>query len=120
MCCNTHIPPSCRWPLSATMILMKPVLVLLAAAAVMPDLHQLQEMSARFAPVKLKYDTSALAEGDRKALAKLVEAAHILNGVFMDQLWSGNRALYAQLQKDTTPLGKARLRYFLLNKEIGR
>jgi hypothetical protein len=34
----------------------------------------------------------------------------------MDQLWKGNRALYAQLQKDQTPLGKARLHYFWLNK----
>ncbi len=73
-------------------------------------------MSARYAPVKLKYDESALSAGDRKALAKLVDAAKVLNVVFMDQLWSGNRALYAQLQKDTTPLGKARLHYFWLNK----
>jgi hypothetical protein len=95
---------------------MKPILVLLAAAAVMPDLNQLKDMSARFAPVKLKYDTSTLSAGDRQALAKLVEAARILNLVFMDQLWSGNRALYAKLQKDATPLGKERLHYFLLNK----
>ena len=54
--------------------------------------------------------------GDRKALPKLVEAARVLNLLFMDQLWSGNRALYAKLQKDTTPLGKARLHYFWLNK----
>ena len=82
----------------------------------MPDLNQLKEMSARFAPVKLKYDTSTLSAGDRQALAKLVEAARVLNAVFMDQLWSGNRALYAKLQKDTTPLGKELLHYFLLNK----
>jgi hypothetical protein len=34
----------------------------------------------------------------------------------MKQLWSGNAALYAELQKDTTPLGKARLHYFWMNK----
>jgi len=98
------------------MVLMKPVLVLLAAAAVMPDLTQLKQMGARFAPVTLKYDTSKLSAGDRKALPKLIDAARILNSVFLDQLWSGNRALYEKLQKDTTPLGKARLHYFLLNK----
>jgi len=95
---------------------MKPILVLLAAAALMPDLNQLKEMSARFAPVKLLYDTSTLSAGDRQALTKLVEAARILNTVFMDQLWSGNRALYAKLQTDTTPLGKELLHSFLLNK----
>jgi hypothetical protein len=92
------------------------VVFLLAAAAVMPSLTQLKQMSARFAPVTLKYDTSALSPGDRKALPKLVEAARVLNFVFMDQLWSGNRALYEKLQKDATPLGNARRHYFWLNK----
>jgi hypothetical protein len=95
---------------------MKSFAILLAAAAVMPSLTQLKQMSARFAPVTLKYDTSALSPGDRKALPKLVEAARVLNFVFMDQLWSGNRALYEKLQKDATPLGSARRHYFWLNK----
>ncbi len=95
---------------------MKHFLVLLAAAAVMPDLNQLKQITARHAPVTLKYDEASLSAGDRKALPKLVEAARVLNLIFMDQVWSGNRALYAKLQKDTTPLGKARLHYFWLNK----
>src|SRR4051794_41026423 len=95
---------------------MSRIFVLLAAAAVMPDLNQLNQMTARFAPVTLKYDESALSPGDRKALSKLVDAAHVLNTIFMDQLWSGNRALYAKVQKDTTPLGKARSHYYWLNK----
>jgi hypothetical protein len=95
---------------------MKPLVVLLAAAAVMPDLNQLHQMSARFAPITLKYDASKLSGADRKALAKLVEAARVLNFLFMDQLWSGSRELYARLQKDTSPLGKARAHYFWLNK----
>ncbi|MGO9257641.1 MAG: dipeptidyl-peptidase 3 family protein [Bryobacteraceae bacterium] len=95
---------------------MKPFVVLLAAAAVMPDLTQLTQMTARFAPVKLKVDQSGLSSGDRQALPKLLEAARLLNLVFMDQMWSGNRALYEKLQKDATPLGRARLQYFWLNK----
>ena len=95
---------------------MRHILVLLAAAAVMPDLNQLNRMSARFAPVTLNYDAAALSAGDRKALPKLVEAARVLNHLFLDQLWSGNRELYAKLLQDTTPLGKARLHYFWLNK----
>src|SRR3954470_5458995 len=90
--------------------------MLMAAAAVIPNLDQLEHMSARFAPVQLKYDEAGLSAGDRKALPKLVEAARVLNFVFMDQLWSGDRALYEKLQKDTTPLGKQRLHYFWLNK----
>jgi len=82
----------------------------------MPDLSQLEQMNKRFAPVTLHYDQSRLSPGDRQALAKLTEAARVLNLLFMDQLWKGDRALYAQLQKDSTPLGKARLHYFWLNK----
>ena len=95
---------------------MKPVLVLLAAAAAMPTLPQLEQMTVRFAPVTPKYDESSLSAGDRQALAKLLDAARVLNYVYMDQLWSGTRALYARLQEDRTPLGQARARYFWLNK----
>jgi len=64
----------------------------------------------------LNADTSKLSAGDRQALPKLIEAARLLNFVFMDQLWSGDRALYQKLQTDTSPLGKERFHYFWLNK----
>ncbi len=85
-------------------------------ATKVPDLAQLQKMTARFAPTELKVDISALSEGDRKALAKLIEAARLIDPIFMQQYWSGDLALYAKLQKDTSPLGKARLHYFWINK----
>jgi len=81
-----------------------------------PDLPQLQKMAARFAPTQIRVDPSKLSSGDQKALVKLIEASRILNDVFMRQLWSGNLALYSKLQRDTTPLGKARLHYFWINK----
>ncbi len=81
-----------------------------------PDLVQLQKMSARFAPTPIRVDVSKLSAGDRNALVKLIEASRILNEVFMHQYWSGDVALYERLQRDTTPLGKARLHYFWLNK----
>ncbi len=81
-----------------------------------PDLAQLQKMASRFAPTPLRVDTSRLSVGDRQALVKLIEAARILNDIFMQQMWDGNLALYSKLQKDPTPLGKARLHYFWINK----
>ena len=81
-----------------------------------PGLAQLKKMTARYAPTTLRVDTSKLSAGDRQALVKLIEAGRIMNDIFMVQYWSGDRALYAQLQKDTTPLGKARLQYFWINK----
>jgi len=81
-----------------------------------PDRAQLEKMASRFAPTPLRVDTSRLSSGDRQALVKLIEAARILNDVFMQQIWDGNLALYGRLQRDTTPLGKARLHYFWINK----
>jgi hypothetical protein len=95
---------------------MKTLALLLAAAATMPDLAQLQKMTARLAPVTLKTDPSSLSPGDRKALAKLIEAARVIDDIFMDQLWAGNRAFYAGVRQDATPLGKARAHYYWLNK----
>ncbi len=88
----------------------------LAAAAALPNMTQLKEMSARFAPVRLKVDESGLSAGDRQALVKLVEAGRLLNPLFMEQLWSGNRALYARVQADTSPFGKELAHYYWLNK----
>jgi len=84
--------------------------------AAIPDLAELNRMIARFAPAELNVDTSHLAPGDRQALAKLIDAARVLDDVFLTQIWSGNEALQAQLRKDPTPLGKARLHYFEMNK----
>ena len=81
-----------------------------------PDAAQLEEMSSRFAPTPLRVDISKLSGGDRQALVKMVEAARILDTIFLKQYWSGNPALFDRLQKDSTPLGKARLHYFWLNK----
>ena len=81
-----------------------------------PKLAELQKRAARFAPTSLRVDSSKLSPGDRQALVKLIEAAHIVDDIFLQQLWSGNPALYARLQKDPSPLGRARLHYFWINK----
>ena len=70
------------------------------AAAPLPDEAQLNKMAARFAPTPIRVDVSKLSSGDRQALAKLIEAARVLNDIFMKQLWDGNAALYAKLQQD--------------------
>ncbi len=82
----------------------------------LPDLAQLEKMANRFAPTPLRVDTAKLSPGDRQALTKLIQAARILDDIFMQQMWDGNLALHAQLQKDTSALGKARLHYFWINK----
>jgi hypothetical protein len=82
----------------------------------LPDTAQLNRMISRFARTELNVDLSGLAAGDRQALVKLIEAARIYNDIFMRQLWQGNLALYAKLQQDSTPAGKARQHSFWINK----
>lgn len=89
---------------------------MLALTANIPDLAQLEKMIARFAPTELRADISKLSPGDRQALAKLIEASRVLDDIFLSQLWSGDHALYARLRQDTTPLGKARLHLFWIEK----
>ena len=86
------------------------------SSAPAPGLAELEKMAARFAPTPIRVDTSKLSSGDRQALVKLIEASRILNDIFLKQLWSGDVALYEKLKKDSTPLGKARLHYFWINK----
>lgn len=86
------------------------------AATNSPDLAQLEKMTVRFAPTELRADISKLSPGDRAALVKLIEASRILNAIFLKQIWSGNEALYEKLKGDKSPLGKARLHYFWINK----
>jgi hypothetical protein len=81
-----------------------------------PNADELNQMAARFAPVHLDVDLSALSAGDKKALAKLVDAGRVINHLFMQQFWSGDLALYQKLQQNKTPLGKAQLHYFWINK----
>lgn len=80
--------------------------------ATYPGTEELDAMAARFAPTPLSADTSGLTEGDRQALAKLIEAGRIMNDIFRRQLWTGNDSLLEQLRSDKTQLGEARLRLF--------
>ena len=73
-------------------------------------------MAARFAPTDISADLSKLSDADRRVLAKLVEASKIVDGLFLRQAWAGNDAMLADLARDQSPEGRARLHYFLINK----
>ncbi len=74
----------------------------------------LQKKTARFAPTVLIADTARLSVKDRQALAKIIEAAKLLDPLFLRQVWSGNAALEAKLKADETPAGRQRLHYFYI------
>src|SRR3954466_10941997 len=93
-------------------------------STVMPTLAELQKMTARFAPADIGADITALPKGERDALARLVDAARIMDALFLRQVWAGNDAMLQDLaQRAANPVGPrasrtaaARLRYFLINK----
>src|SRR5262245_2211481 len=81
-----------------------------------PMVQQLRSMTARFAPVDLTADIASLPPNERQALAKLIEAAKVLDSLFLRQVWAGNEPLLLTLVRDSSDLGRARLHYFLINK----
>jgi len=72
-------------------------------------------MRTRYAGTVIGADVSQLSEGNRKALAKILDAARLMDAVCDDQYWSGTRRLRAQLEGDSTVLGQSRLEFFRLN-----
>jgi len=81
-----------------------------------PAARDLEARAARFAPVDLTADISRLPENEKQSLKRLVQASKILDTLFMRQVWAGNETMLLDLIADQSPLGKARLHYFLINK----
>ncbi len=89
-----------------------------APPAPAPDqsVADLQSKSARFTPTDLTADLTALPPNEREALAHLVRAAQVMDALFLEQVWGGNESMLYSLIRDESPLGKARLHEFLINK----
>jgi hypothetical protein len=86
------------------------------APAVDQAVAELQQRSARFAPTDLTADITALPANEREALAHMVRAAQVMDALFLEQVWAGNEAMLQTLVTDDSPIGKARLHAFLINK----
>jgi hypothetical protein len=69
----------------------------------------------QFAPVPLSADLSALSAGDRQVLDKLVEAAKLMNEIFLRQAWAGNPAMREQLAGYQGEHAEAARQYFAIN-----
>src|SRR5262245_1290124 len=87
-----------------------------AQEASVPDAAKLEQMTARFAPTDIGADLSKLSDADRRVLGKLVDASKIVDALFLRQVWAGNDAMLLDLVRDQSPVGRARLHYFLINK----
>jgi hypothetical protein len=76
---------------------------------------ELAKKIARFAPTVLTANTARLTTKDKLALKKIIDAAKLLDPLFLRQVWSGNDALEKKLMADKTPVGRQRLHYFYIN-----
>ncbi|HXE81229.1 MAG TPA: hypothetical protein VNK41_10790 [Vicinamibacterales bacterium] len=87
-----------------------------SSPAVDASAEQIERMAERFAPVDITADISGLPASERQVLGKLVQASRLMDAIFLRQVWAGNEAVLLRLLRDETPVGRARLRYFLINK----
>jgi hypothetical protein len=91
------------------------MLIALLLAAQM-DQTTLEKMAARFAPTEVSARLDALPDNERAALSRIVAAARWMDTLYLRQVWVGNESLLLQLSQDHSPLGRARLHLFLINK----
>lgn len=103
-------------PLLSALLLAHLASTVTAAEAPLPSEAELHAMTARFAPVEVKVDTSALPANEKLALARMVEAAKIMDALFYRQVAPLNPTYLAELSADRSVLGRARLHFFTLNK----
>tara|TARA_B100001013_G_scaffold342994_1_gene269915 strand:+ start:332 stop:1993 length:1662 start_codon:yes stop_codon:yes gene_type:complete len=69
-----------------------------------------------FTPVDITADIDGLPESERAALARILKAAKIMDGLFLEQVWTGNPSLLLQLQDTQNQVDRDVLDFFLINK----
>jgi len=105
-----------KQPRLVGVLVLVTTLALPARSQDLPDESALEKMAARFAPVDIRVDLGRLPDGERKSLAKMVEAARIVDTLFLRQVSPQNETWLLGLIRDGSALSRARLRFFLINK----
>jgi hypothetical protein len=77
-----------------------------------PSLGHVNAQLKKFKPVEIEYNEAVLSAGDKKALEKMVEAARVIDEIFLRQVWSGNVKLRDELKKQKD---RILLDYFTIN-----
>jgi hypothetical protein len=72
----------------------------------------LNEQIAKFAPTELKYDRSNLDDRQQKVVENIYRAAKIMDEIFLDQVYSKNNEIKAELLKKETEEAKVQLELF--------
>lgn len=79
---------------------------------IVPDI---EKRVAQFARLPLAADISALKAEDRQVLDKLIQAAELMDPIFLRQVWTGNPALAKELEALQGKDAEAAREYFRIN-----
>lgn len=74
-----------------------------------------EERLAQFAPTPLEADLSALADEDRRVLDLLVQAAELMDEIFLRQAWAGNPELRERLEAYQGENAEAAREFYRIN-----
>lgn len=77
-----------------------------------PDI---EDRLAQFSPTELEADLSALSSEDREVLALLIDAARLMDRIFLRQVWTGNPEMAEDLEALSGPLAATAREYFRIN-----
>ena len=84
----------------------------MAGIAKAPDI---QARLAKYAPTEIGVDAALIGPEDREVLARLLAAAHRIDGLFWQQSYPEGLQLKAELEKSSDPADKDYLRFLLIN-----
>jgi Peptidase family M49 len=76
------------------------------------EINMLKAKIAKFVPVDITYDSSMLTDGQKKVIEYLYRASVVTDSIYIDQYYSRNEVIKAQLTADTSEAGNLRLAYF--------
>ncbi len=76
------------------------------------EMEQLKQKLARFAPTEIRYDSTLLNDRQKMVVQKLYQAARIIDRIFLDQVYSRNREILAQLKQSDQEIDRLRLELF--------
>jgi hypothetical protein len=81
------------------------------------NIETVKQQMAKLAPVEITFDASGLSEDEQKALHLIVKAAQYMDKIFLEQVYSKNAALLAELEKkrQENPDYKILYDYFTVN-----
>lgn len=76
---------------------------------------RVEKQLAKFSQVKLKWNASLLGDRDRQMLSKLIEAAGVMDDLFLKQVSIRNTQTLADLKASKDPKAGLMLHYFRIN-----